>query len=220
MFTGIIEELGKIEAFLRFRDRVELTVATRIISDLKEGDSISVNGVCLTVTEKLRKGFKADVVKETISRSSLQYLKVGELVNLERAMASNGRFDGHIVQGHVDARSIITNITALGSTREIEIRVPEGYDKYVSDKGSISIDGVSLTISLVANGCFKVSVIPSTAIRTNLAFKKIGDYVNLEFDVLAKYLEKLVSSEKVSNIMNIVKTPIDVNFLRQAGFLN
>jgi len=220
MFTGIIEELGKIEALLRSRDGFELTVGTKAISDLKEGDSISVNGTCLTVKEKLRKGFKADVVKETISRSSLKYLKVGELVNLERAMPSNGRFDGHIVQGHVDISAIITNIVTSGHTKEIEIRVPEGFARYVSEKGSISIDGVSLTISSVSEDYFKVSIIPQTIMRTNLVFKKIGDHVNIEFDVLAKYLEKLVRGDSMKNIMNIIRTPIDENFLKRAGFLS
>ena len=127
MFTGIIEQLGKVEGLIRFRDRVSLSVACALSSDLKEGDSVSVNGVCLTVAEKTRSKFRSDVVAETLDRSTLKYLKVGDFVNLERAMRSDARFGGHIVQGHIDCRSVITNITGQGSSREIEIKIPENF---------------------------------------------------------------------------------------------
>jgi len=220
MFTGIIEDLGKVESLIRFKDKVTLTVSTRFSADIKPSDSICVNGVCLTVDEKLRGSFKADVVKETLIRTSLTFLKVGEYVNLERAMPASGRFDGHIVQGHVDARSMITNIVSRGATREIEIGVPEGYRKYLAEKGSVSVDGVSLTVASLSDRSLKVAIVPHTALNTNLFHKKIGEWVNLEFDVLAKYLESLVRTKDISSFVALKDVKVDEGFLKKAGFLN
>jgi len=220
MFTGIIEDLGKIESLLRFNDRSVLTIAARFAKELKVGDSISINGACLTVTEALKISFKTDVVSETLKRSALQYLKVGEYVNLERAISAAGRFDGHIVQGHVDCSSIITNIINLGSSREIEIRVPENYSRYLTEKGSIAIDGISLTIASLDERYFKVAIVPHTLVKTNLAYRKIGDYINLEFDVLAKYIEGLIRDKKYIDLKNFSGMRIDEEFLKKAGFMN
>jgi len=220
MFTGIINELGRVDSLIRFKDRVVLTVSVKFSSELKAGDSVSVNGVCLTVTEALRSSFKADVVSETLSRSSLQYLKSGEFVNLERAVPADGRLEGHIVQGHVDCKSMITNIVSTGSSREIEIRVPEGYRRYVAAKGSVAVDGISLTVASVNDRYFKVVIVPHTALKTNLFHKKIGDRVNLEFDIIAKYVEKLVENRGFGGVVSMKDIRIDTEFLKKAGFLN
>jgi riboflavin synthase len=220
MFTGIIEDLGKVESLIRFKDRGIITISSKFSSELKPSDSVCVNGACLTVSENTRSSFKADIVKETFQRTSLTYLKVGEFVNLERAMPATGRFNGHIVQGHVDSRSTISNIINRGVEREIEINLPESSKKYVTEKGSIAIDGVSLTISSLTEASFKVAIIPHTALMTNLFHKKIGDRVNLEYDVLAKYLEGLIKVKDFNSLIAFKDAKIDEDFLKRAGFLN
>lgn len=220
MFTGIIEDLGKVTSLIRLKDKAAITINTGFLAELKPSDSICVNGVCLTVAEKLRSSFKADIVKETLEKTSLAHIKAGEFVNLERAMSASGRFDGHIVQGHVDCRSIITNITGGSSSREIEIGLPDNFRKYTTPKGSIAVDGVSLTIASVSARSFRVAIIPHTELITNLFHKKIGDWVNLEFDVLAKYLETLIRTKDISSLTAIKDMKIDESFLQKAGFLN
>jgi riboflavin synthase len=220
MFTGIIEDLGKVESLIRFKDRAIITIGARFSAEVKPSDSICVNGACLTVSENTRSSFKADIVKETLQKTSLTYLKVGEFVNLERAMPATGRFNGHIVQGHVDCRSTICNIINRGDEREIEINLPESSKRYVTEKGSIAVDGVSLTVSGMSHGSFKIAIIPHTALMTNLFHKKIGDRVNLEYDVLAKYLEKLISMKDFGSLSAFKDSKIDENFLKMAGFLN
>jgi riboflavin synthase len=220
MFTGIIEDLGKVESLIRFRDRAIITISSRFSADLKPSDSICVNGACLTVSENTRASFKADIVKETLQKTSLTYLKVGEFVNLERAMPASGRFNGHIVQGHVDCRSTISNIVNNGAEREIEISLPESSKRYVTEKGSIAVDGVSLTVSRLSQEAFKVAIIPHTALMTNLFHKKIGDRVNLEYDVLAKYLENLIRMKDFNSLVTFKDAKIDETFLKRAGFLN
>jgi riboflavin synthase len=220
MFTGIIEDLGKVGSLIRFKDRVVLTIAARFTNELHTGDSVAVNGVCLTVTEKLMSSFKVDIIGETLEKSSINLLKVGEYVNLERAISASGRFDGHIVQGHVDCKSIIINIINAGQSREIEISVPDNYRKYLASKGSIAVDGVSLTVASMDDRYFRVAVIPHTALVTNLFHKKIGDYVNLEFDVLAKYVESVIGKSDINDLASIKGIKIDDEFLKKAGFLN
>jgi len=220
MFTGIIEDLGKIESLIRYKDRTEFVIQTKFAKDLKTGDSVSVNGACLTVSEKLRSAFKAEAIPETIRVTSLDHLRVGDLVNLERALPVSGRFDGHIVLGHVDAKAMILNSVNQGSSREIEISIPENCSKYIAPKGSITIDGVSLTIASVTETSFKTAIVPLTAVRTNLCLKKIGEYVNLEFDVIAKYLDNLIKGKSVLEWNGIKDIQIDEDFLKGAGFLN
>jgi riboflavin synthase len=220
MFTGIIEEQGKVESLIRFHDRAVITISAKFTPDLNISDSISVNGACLTVSEKLKGAFKADIMKETFAKTSLTYLKYGEYVNLERAMSANGRFNGHIVQGHVDCRSKIINIITGDSERELEIALPDEYGKYVTEKGSIAVDGVSLTVSRLSGRSFRVAMIPHTLLNTNLFNKKIGDLVNLEFDVLAKYLDGLARTKPFDALVNMKDAKIDEDFLKRAGFLN
>ncbi|MFC1767779.1 riboflavin synthase [Candidatus Margulisiibacteriota bacterium] len=220
MFTGIIEDTGKIKKLVRKKDRQMVVVYSKELSlELKIGDSVAVNGVCLTVTNRVMRDFEAEVVPETMSKTTLGSLKVGDLVNLERAMKMEGRFDGHVVTGHIDCRSTILEINSDSKGLIFEIVIPASFSKYIIDKGSISVDGVSLTIAKVKKGSFGVAVIPHTFNRTNLRHKKAGDLVNLEFDVLGKYVEKMLGS-KAENLSAVSGKGIDWDFLKKAGLVN
>ena len=184
MFTGIIEEMGTVKTIRKSANSAILTIgATKVLEETKIGDSIAVNGICLTVTEIGSQFFKADVMHETLRRSSLNNLKTGSRVNLERAMAANGRFGGHIVSGHVDG------VGAIWYT----IKTAPTILKYIVEKGSITIDGISLTVAKVSNENFAISAIPHTVQVTILKDKKVGDVVNLENDIIGKYVERLIS---------------------------
>lgn len=196
MFTGIIEEIGTVKKLERGRYSAVLTIgAEQIMEDVKLGDSIAVNGVCLTVSSRGIDFFTADVMHETLDRSTLVKLKSGCHVNLERAMPANGRFGGHIVAGHVDGVGRITGIrqddTAVWFTVEAEPQVL----KYIIEKGSVAIDGISLTVARVSAEDFSISAIPHTVRCTVLKERKEGDLVNLENDMIGKYVEKLCKSE-------------------------
>ena len=195
MFTGIVEEVGEIAGIERGERSCVLTVrADKVLEDAKIGDSIALNGVCLTVTSLPGNGlYKADVMSETLKRSSLGELKSGSPVNLERAMAAGGRFGGHIVSGHIDGTGTISGIKRDDNAVWYTIRADAGILKYVVEKGSIAIEGISLTIAYVDETCFKVSVIPHTISETNLKTKKTGSQVNLECDIIGKYVEKLLA---------------------------
>ncbi len=193
MFTGIIEEVGRLERIQRGAKSARLAIdAQRITEDLRLGDSVAVNGVCLTVTDFQKQGFWADVMHETLNRSSLGALQAGSLVNLERAMAANGRFGGHIVAGHVDGLGKIIGISKDDNAIWFTLQAEEKIMRYVVEKGSVAIDGISLTVAWVREGQFAVSVIPHTAKETTLGERKTGDMVNLETDIVGKYIEKLV----------------------------
>ena len=221
MFTGIIEETGKIRSVVRKKDRQELSVYSKTIpNEVKVGDSVSVNGVCLTVTGRVLNDLKVDVVPESLSKSTISGLKVGDLVNLERAMKAEGRFDGHIVSGHVDSRSTVIDIQKNDRGTLLEIVIPGVFSKYIIDKGSIAIDGVSLTIAKTKRTSFVVAVIPHTYEHTNLKYKKAGDLVNLEFDALGKYVEKMLESRLAGELQGASNRTIDLDFLRRTGFLN
>ncbi|QFJ54385.1 riboflavin synthase [Pseudobutyrivibrio xylanivorans] len=185
MFTGIIEELGKVQRITRGGKQQRITIScSKVLEDIHMGDSIAVNGVCLTVVEHNANGFSADVMNETFSRSSLGALGVGSPVDLERAMAANGRFGGHIVSGHIDGTGIIKSIRQDGNAVWFEIRTDGKIMEGIVEKGSITIDGISLTVAVVSYDSFKVSIIPHTLKETVLGHKKIGDVVNLENDVV------------------------------------
>lgn len=193
MFTGIVEEVGCVERVQRGARSAVLSIkASRVLEDVHIGDSIAVNGVCLTVTDFDSRGFRADVMPETIDRSSLAGLSSGSPVNLERAMAANGRFGGHIVAGHVDAVGTIMRLRRDDNAVWFDIAAPESVLRYVVEKGSIAIDGVSLTVARVSEGEFAISAIPHTLANTALNFKRAGDRVNLEADIIGKYVEKLM----------------------------
>lgn len=200
MFTGIVEELGEVTALDLRAESATLTVrGPLVVGDATHGASISVNGVCLTVVDHDDAHFSVDVMAETLNRSSLGELTVGTKVNLERAMAADGRFGGHIVQGHVDGTAIILGRTPGEKWEVVRVSLPEELARYVVAKGSITVDGVSLTVSGLGRddegrSWFEVSLIPTTLELTTLGRKRIADQVNLEVDVLAKYVERLLES--------------------------
>jgi riboflavin synthase len=204
MFTGIVEELGRVVALETGADSARLTVGgTLVTADAEHGASIAVNGVCLTVVEHASGAdgwFSVDVMGETLARTSLGALSAGDPVNLERAMAASSRFGGHIVQGHVDGTARIVARTPGDRWEVVRFTLPADLARYVVEKGSITVDGVSLTVSDVGSGqdgdWFEVSLIPTTLALTTLGHKEVGDVVNLEVDVLAKYVERLLGTTK------------------------
>lgn len=201
MFTGIIEEVGKILLIQRKGRSMKLVIrAEKIVEDIKPGDSIAVNGICLTVTSQDTSSFMADVMHETLHRTSMDCLQQGSLVNLERAMSANGRFGGHIVTGHIDGTGIISRIERDSIAIWYTIQTTAKIAKHIIEKGSVAIDGISLTVASVSKDSFRVSVIPHTLLHTSLGSKKVNDTVNLENDCIGKYVEKFIVSENTSNI--------------------
>ncbi|MCU1693071.1 MAG: riboflavin synthase subunit alpha [Frankiales bacterium] len=193
MFTGIVEELGEVVALEQLQDAVRLTVRGPLVtSDARHGDSISVNGVCLTVVTNDDGAFTADVMQETLRRSSLGTASPGSPVNLERAVKLQDRLGGHLVQGHVDATAPLVSVTPDEHWTVVRLGLPADLARYVVEKGSITVDGVSLTVSAVGDDWFEVSLIPTTLGLTTLGTRAPGDLVNLEVDVMAKHLEKLM----------------------------
>ena len=193
MFTGIVEEMGQIRSIVRGASSAVLSIeANLILEDLKIGDSVAVNGVCLTATSIGAGGFTADVMHETLNRSSLGALQKGSHVNLERAMIANGRFGGHIVSGHIDGTGTIGSIQKDDNALWYTILADAKLLRYIVEKGSVTIDGISLTVADVQSDRFAVSLIPHTAKVTVLGEKRTGDIVNLETDIIGKYVEKLM----------------------------
>ncbi len=215
MFTGIIEEIGKIKAIQRNGSNSFIIIeAKKVLEDVHIGDSIAVNGVCLTVTKTEGSIFQADVMNETLNRSSLGSLRQGSVVNLERAMSANGRFGGHIVSGHIDGTGTIRDIKNDGIAIWYTISASPEIMRYIVEKGSIAIDGISLTVARVTAGDFSVSVIPHTAEVTILSTKSKGDTVNLENDIIGKYVEKLIKPAETRE-----KSSLDMTFLASNGFI-
>jgi len=196
MFTGIVEELGRVAAIQELPDNaIRITIEGPIVlSDANLGDSICVNGVCLTVAEQTGDVFTADVMSETINRTTIGDLLAGSQVNLERPVTLSTRLGGHLVQGHVDAVGTVSAREHSENWDVVTITPPKDLLKYVVEKGSITIDGTSLTVSAVTDSTFSVSLIPATLEKTTLGIRQMGDRVNLEVDVLAKYVEKLVAA--------------------------
>jgi riboflavin synthase len=197
MFTGIVEELGRVAAIQALPDNaIRITIeGPTVLSDANLGDSICVNGVCLTVAEQNGDQFTADVMSETINRTTIGDLLAGSQVNLERPVTLATRLGGHLVQGHVDAVGTVSVREHSENWDVVTITPPKELLKYVVEKGSITIDGTSLTVSAVTDSTFSVSLIPATLEKTTLGIRQIGDRVNLEVDVLAKYVEKLVAAQ-------------------------
>ncbi len=198
MFTGIVEELGEVVGTEDLGDSARLTISGRLVTDdARHGDSIAVNGVCLTVVDVLPDGrFTADVMAETLNRSSLAVLRAGSRVNLERAAAVNSRLGGHIVQGHVDGTGTVISRTPSQHWEVVRIALPAALSRYVVEKGSITVDGVSLTVSALGEDWFEVSLIPTTLAMTTLGGAVEGTPVNLEVDVIAKYVERLLDERR------------------------
>ena len=211
MFTGIIEEVGRVRQIKRGQHSAVLTLQARtVLEHTKIGDSIAVNGVCLTVTNMKNNEFSADVMAETVRRSSLGALRDGSYVNLERAMAADSRFGGHIVSGHIDGTGSVLSQRREDNAVWVTIKTPAPLLRYIVEKGSIAIDGVSLTVAAVTGTDFSVSIIPHTGAQTILLGKKPGEPVNLECDVIGKYVEKMLTPHKSSGIT--------MDFLAQHGF--
>ncbi len=195
MFTGIIEEQGTIKDIKRGAVSCSMTIsASKVLEDTQIGDSIATNGVCLTVTSMDKTSYTCDVMAETLRRSGLGSLKPGDRVNLERALAVGGRLGGHIVSGHIDGTGRIRNFQKEENAVWVTIETEKNILKYIVEKGSVALDGISLTVAYVDDECFKVSVIPHTGEETGLLSKKPGDIINIENDIIGKYVEKLLKT--------------------------
>ena len=215
MFTGIVEELGTIRSIRRGAASAVLSIgAEAVLSDLRIGDSVAVNGVCLTATGVDRSGFTADVMHETLQRSSLGALGPGSRVNLERAMAADGRFGGHIVSGHIDGTGTIAERRRDDNAVWYTVSAPPALLRYIVETGSIAIDGISLAVASVEADRFSVSVIPHTAAVTLLGAKGPGDVVNLETDIIGKYVERLLRPADTP----AARSGISLEFLAENGF--
>ncbi|MBR6070540.1 MAG: riboflavin synthase [Ruminococcus sp.] len=213
MFTGIVEEVGTVVGIQRGGNKSFIRIkAQKVLEDVKLGDSIAVNGVCLTVTDFDSASFQADVMNETLSRSSLGSLRSGSPVDLERAMAAGGRFGGHIVSGHIDGTGTITDIKNDGIAVWYTVSAKPEIMRYIVEKGSVAIDGISLTVAKVAESSFSVSIIPHTVAQTVLGAKKVGDTVNLENDIIAKYVEKLLKPDSTA-------VGVSMELLAKNGFI-
>lgn len=216
MFTGIIEETGKVINIQKLSKSCRIMIsASKVLENTNIGDSIAVNGVCLTVTDMTKSSFSADVMAETVRRTSLAELKSGSRVNLERAMSAEGRFGGHIVSGHIDGTGIISDFKKEDNAVWITISADSSILKYIVEKGSVAIDGVSLTVAEVTDKFFRVSIIPHTQSETTLISKKTGSKVNLECDIIGKYVEKLLFYRDKSD----KKNGMTMDFLYENGFI-
>ncbi|HKQ85215.1 MAG TPA: riboflavin synthase [Candidatus Acidoferrales bacterium] len=217
MFTGIIEHLGKVASLTANGEggklRIDLTGAPQIAAEMKLGDSIAVNGCCLTVVEFGKKHFSADLSGETLRRTSLGEKKPGDPVNLERPLAAGARLGGHFVQGHVDGVGRVTALTPEGENWWLSVDVPEDLRRYVAEKGSISIEGISLTVARWHDGVASIAIIPFTHQHTNVHALRSGDAVNLEVDILAKYVESLLAPAKTNSAARL-----SVKELAEQGF--
>lgn len=227
MFTGIIEEIGHVSSIKRGAKSVVLTIkAKEVMEGTKLGDSIAVNGVCLTVTSLTAAGFMADVMHESMERSSLSKLKIGDAVNLERAMLAGGRFGGHIVSGHIDGMGKIEKIRQDDNAYWYKITASSEIINCIVMKGSITIDGISLTVAGFDDTSFSVSIIPHTRANTVLANRKVGDLVNLENDIVGKYIQRFcagarldVGADNGSGSKKISETGLSMEMLAMNGFL-
>lgn len=220
MFTGLIEEIGTISFISKGAKSSIINIsALLVLEDLKLGDSISTNGICLTVTEFTTSSFTVDIMSESLRVSSLGTLMSGDKVNLERAMRLGDRLGGHMVSGHIDGVGKIESFTEEDNATIVAITAPTNLLKYVIYKGSIAVDGVSLTVFYVNDTLFKVSIIPHTSITTTLLEKMIGETVNLECDMIGKYVEKLLAYGEQSKTADQPKADLSMSFLRDNGFL-
>lgn len=209
MFTGIVEETGKIQNITS--DKIVVECKT-VLEGTRLGESIALNGVCLTVVNLTKSSFEADVSQETFRVSALGGLKRGDYVNLERAMSANGRFGGHMVSGHIDGVGKLVSIRKVGDFYDVSIELAQDFLKYVVKKGSIAINGISLTIADIKNGMINLAIIPHTYENTNLKYLKSGSFVNIEVDIIAKYVENFLSTSDN-------KTGVNLNLLQENGFL-
>lgn len=217
MFTGIVEEVGRINGIKKGEKSSKLIISgKRVIENTKLGDSICTNGVCLTVTNLSGSTFEADVMAETLRRSNLGKLTIGSKINLERALSLETRLGGHIVSGHIDGVGQVISLIKEDNATWVTVSCEDSLLRYIVEKGSIAIDGISLTVAYVDDQCFKVSIIPHTGEETILLDKKSGDSVNIECDVIGKYVEKLLGC---NNDKPVKASSISEEFLRSNGFI-
>ena len=220
MFTGIIEGSGVISGIRSAGQGKHFTIdADFTLEGTNPGDSIAVNGACLTAVVVSGSRFEVDVSPETLSKSTFRDAKIGDRLNLERALRFSDRIDGHLVSGHLDGVGIISSIKTVGDYIVITIEIPEASALYVIEKGSIAVDGVSLTVNQCSKNRFDVSIIPHTAKLTTISFKKIGDPVNIETDMIGKYVERFTGQKKFSGKGRKQDTSIDLEFLAKTGYL-
>ncbi|MBW1892910.1 MAG: riboflavin synthase [Deltaproteobacteria bacterium] len=221
MFTGIIEGLGTITGIQSSGQGSCFSFNAEFdLGDTKTGDSIAVNGACLTVVKVEGSRFKVDVAPETFSLTNLGHAKVGERVNLERALSLSGRLDGHLVSGHIDGTGTIKSRQNLGNAIIVSFSIPESMTRYMIRKGSVAVDGISLTINDCRSNGFDVSIIPHTASLTTVGFKKVGETVNIETDMIGKYVERFIQKSSTgTEAPESKKTKIDIEFLAKTGFL-
>ncbi len=218
MFTGIVEEMGSVKNIVYGSSSIKLSIeCTTVIEGTVKGDSIAVNGICLTVTELGENWFTADVMPETMRKTGLEKLKPGGKVNLERALRLTDRLGGHIVSGHIDGTGSITGLKKEDNAVLITITAPEQIMKYIVQKGSVALDGTSLTIAELTSNTFTVSLIPLTRGFTILGTKSIGDRVNIECDIIGKYVEKMLKGETLESEPS--KKDLSAEFLREHGFM-
>ena len=221
MFTGLVEDLGKVRAGSRGAHSIRLTVgAEKVLADVKIGDSIAVDGACLTVVEYDSRNFTVDIMPETYDRTTLSSRKPGESVNLERTLRVGDRLGGHIVSGHVDATGTIVLVTPRDNANILRIQIPASLGAFVIPQGSVAVDGVSLTIVDCGDDWFEVSLIPHTWDVTVLSRKQAGDRVNVETDVLGKYVHRLLHCGGQTGKTNTAAKPIDTGFLLKHGFMD
>ncbi|WOE30681.1 MULTISPECIES: riboflavin synthase [unclassified Acinetobacter] len=219
MFTGIIESLGRVESLQNLGGDLRLRIETDLdMSDVHLGDSIATNGICLTVIDWGDNWYSADVSRESLQRTTLEHWRIGQLVNIEKAMLPTTRFGGHIVSGHVDAVGEITLVRHDARSLYFEVTAPVEIAKYLAEKGSITVDGISLTINHLRGHILSLNLIPHTAERTNIATWQVGCKVNLEVDVIARYIERLLLGDKAAESIS-QPSKISVDFLAEHGFL-
>ena len=219
MFTGIIESVGRVQQITPRSGDVRLTIATAKLNlaDVKLGDSIATNGICLTVVELTGQGFAADVSNETLRRTCLKTWKVGTAVNLEKALMPTSRLGGHIVSGHVDGLGEIISVKQDARSIQYQVRAPDELAKYISEKGSITVDGISLTVNAIDGAVFSLNIVPHTVQETNVGSWQVGSVINLEVDLLARYLERLLLGDKAAQ--SSAKSDISLEFLAKHGFM-
>ncbi|MBK9186694.1 MAG: riboflavin synthase [Moraxellaceae bacterium] len=219
MFTGIIESVGRVQQITPRSGDVRLTIATAKLNlaDVKLGDSIATNGICLTVVELTGQGFAADVSNETLRRTCLKTWKVGTAVNLEKALMPTSRLGGHIVSGHVDGLGEIISVKQDARSIQYQVRAPDELAKYISEKGSITVDGISLTVNAIDGALFSLNIVPHTVQETNVGSWQVGSVMNLEVDLLARYLERLLLGDKAAQ--SSAKNDISLEFLAKHGFM-
>jgi riboflavin synthase len=220
MFTGLVEEIGKISKITKGSNSYQFSIqAKKVLSDIKLGDSVATNGACLTVVELTNTSFTVDIMAETVKRTNFSQMKLGDAVNLERAMRLSDRLGGHLVSGHIDGIGKISGIKKEDIAFIISIEAPKKLLDLMLNKGSIAIDGISLTIIAVNKTEFQVSIIPHTSQETTLLKKNTGDFVNLETDLIGKYVLRFLGQNKNENLINAKSSKVNMDFLAENGFI-